>query len=147
MFGKLKVSKEDDKIIGLILAILMITGFLIVVGYMFSKNTEGKYDLQLGICIGLIVAKVGTIYDYYFGSSKGSSDKNDALSSQLTKYNSQLESLEAKKLDAQRSGDSAKVKELLLEIERLTKVVKEYESNIIDPESEIQSEEESPMVK
>ena len=60
-------------------------GALIVVGFFFvlyivfvAEVPQGNKDLGL-LVIGALVAKFGDVVSYFFGSSKGSSDKNNLL--------------------------------------------------------------------
>jgi hypothetical protein len=57
-------------------------GALIVIGYfavlVFIIN-KGVYESTINLAIGALIAAFGTIVGYFYGSSKGSSDKNDLL--------------------------------------------------------------------
>jgi hypothetical protein len=38
-----------------------------------------EYKSELGIILGALVGAFGTVVGYFYGSSKGSADKNDLL--------------------------------------------------------------------
>jgi len=61
------------------LGALVVVGFYFILFIMFSKvlPTENK---EIGLLvIGALVAKFGDVVNYFFGSSKGSSDKTEML--------------------------------------------------------------------
>jgi len=51
-------------------------GFFIVLIYMIQSD---EYKSELGIILGALVGAFGTVVGYFYGSSKGSADKNDLL--------------------------------------------------------------------
>lgn len=59
-----------------VLGSIIIIGFFAVLIYMI-KN--GGYKNELGIILGALVGAFGTVVGYFYGSSKGSSDKNDLM--------------------------------------------------------------------
>jgi hypothetical protein len=68
-----------------IIAVLSILGILGVAGGMFYfEIPEGSKDYFL-IVLTFLVAKIGTIYDYFFGSSQGSADKTGIINNLTTK--------------------------------------------------------------
>ena len=57
-------------------------GALIVLGYfamLYFIINKGVYESTINLAIGALIAAFGTIVGYFFGSSKGSADKNDML--------------------------------------------------------------------
>jgi uncharacterized membrane protein len=66
-----------------ILAVATIVGFFAFIGFLLVKGTPTGMDKTLlGMIIGYVVGLVQQVYNYYFGSSKGSKDKT-ILSSSL----------------------------------------------------------------
>jgi hypothetical protein len=66
-----------------ILAVATIVGFFLFIGFLLAKGTPTGMDKTLlGMIIGYVVGLVQQVYNYYFGSSKGSKDKT-ILSSSL----------------------------------------------------------------
>jgi hypothetical protein len=64
------------------LGALIALGFFAILYVVFIKAMpEANKDLGL-LVIGALVAKFGDIVSYFFGSSKGSSDKNDIIANQ-----------------------------------------------------------------
>lgn len=59
-----------------IMAGATVIGFFVFIGYLLSNGTpEGMDKTLLGMIIGYVVGLVQQVYNYYFGSSKGSKDK------------------------------------------------------------------------
>ena len=59
-----------------ILGAIVVTGFFVVLGFMILK---GGYDKDLSIVLGALIASFTMVISYFYGSSKGSSDKNDII--------------------------------------------------------------------
>lgn len=58
------------------MAITTVVGFFIFIGYLLAKGTPAGMDKTLlGMIIGYVVGLVQQVYNYFFGSSKGSKDK------------------------------------------------------------------------
>ena len=69
------MEKTKDMImIGL--AILISLGFF---GVLFYLIYNGSYESTINLAIGSLLGAFGTVVGYYFGSSKGSSDKDKLL--------------------------------------------------------------------
>ena len=65
-----------------ILAALALMGFFALVGFIVSTNMENMSAQQgtlIGTCLGYAVNLAKDAYCYYFGSSKGSEEKNNLL--------------------------------------------------------------------
>ena len=62
-----------------ILAAVIIIGLIVVMGFMFSHNDDGKYNETISLCIGALIGAFTTVVSYEFGSSKGSADKDAML--------------------------------------------------------------------
>lgn len=61
------------------LAAGFILGYFIVLGFLLINPVpEGNRD-AVNILFGILSASVGAVVGYFFGSSKGSSEKNDML--------------------------------------------------------------------
>jgi len=58
------------------LGALIIIGFFMVLVYMINS---GQFKNELGIILGALVGAFGTVVGYFYGSSKGSSDKNELI--------------------------------------------------------------------
>lgn len=72
----MKLAKEIYQyILG---AIVIAGGFILTYLLIFHEAPMGSKEI-LSIAFGVILGKVGTVIDYFFGSSKGSTDKTEAL--------------------------------------------------------------------
>ena len=61
---------------------MYVLGAIIVIGFFITLShliTTGEYNKELGILLGALVGAFGLVVGYFYGSSKGSSDKNDML--------------------------------------------------------------------
>jgi hypothetical protein len=75
-----KESKDTIDFFGTqILAVLIISGFFIILGYLIFKE---KWDI-VGPIIGALVSAFLLIVGYKWGSSQGSKDKTDAMNQKL----------------------------------------------------------------
>ena len=54
--------------------------FFIVVGLLVFKQVPESNEKLIYMLIGALVGSFGTIVNYFYGSSKGSADKNDIIS-------------------------------------------------------------------
>jgi len=61
------------------LAGIAVIGFFGVLGGMFFLPIPEESVSALDIMLGGLIVMVGKVYNYYFGSSQGSSDKNDII--------------------------------------------------------------------
>jgi hypothetical protein len=62
-----------------VIAILSVIGIITIAGGMFYYTIPaGSKDFFL-IILTFLVAKIGTVYDYFFGSSQGSADKTGII--------------------------------------------------------------------
>jgi hypothetical protein len=61
------------------LAIIIIISLIVVMGFMFTHNEDGKYTDTITLCIGALIGAFTTVVSYEFGSSKGSADKDVML--------------------------------------------------------------------
>ena len=59
-----------------VLGAIIVIGFFLVLSVMIFV---GGYDKDLSIVLGALIAAFSMVVSYFFGSSKGSSDKNDIL--------------------------------------------------------------------
>jgi len=66
-------------------------GALIVIGFFFILYIVFKTEMPVSnkeiglLVIGALIAKFGDVVAYFYGSSKGSSDKTDMMNKQNTK--------------------------------------------------------------
>ncbi len=58
------------------LGVLITLGFFITLFYLIFT---GKYESTINLTIGTLLTAFGTVVGYYFGSSKGSADKNKII--------------------------------------------------------------------
>lgn len=65
-------------------ALLIICFFAFIVTLIFVPIPEPNQDL-LTLTAGALIGSVVTVVGFYFGSSKGSADKNDMLITELRK--------------------------------------------------------------
>lgn len=59
-----------------------VLGGLIVIGFfttLIFLILTGKYETTMQLIVGALVGAFVTVVGYYFGSSKGSADKNELL--------------------------------------------------------------------
>lgn len=61
------------------LGIAIVWTTLIVVQMAFKVSIPPENRDLIMLVVGVIIGKFGTVVDYFFGSSKGSSDKNDVI--------------------------------------------------------------------
>lgn len=66
-----------DKLVP-VLAMIILIGFFVTVGYVLSGSVDltGEQAVLIGTLVGYVSAKAEQVVAYYFGSSKGSADKN-----------------------------------------------------------------------
>ena len=60
-------------------------GAIIIIGYflmLYFLVKQNVYESTINLAIGALIAAFGTIVGYFYGSSKGSADKNDMLKKQ-----------------------------------------------------------------
>jgi len=62
-----------------ILAWVTVIGFFASFGIFTFVGVKNENSVALSLMIGALVSRFGSVYDYFFGSSKGSSDKNKIL--------------------------------------------------------------------
>ena len=77
------MQKETESQVPEALALITVGGYFVLLYCMFSgdiKISEGLENIAM-IMIGALIASVERIYNFYFGSSKGSKDKTKALHS------------------------------------------------------------------
>ncbi len=61
---------------------MYILGALIAIGFfvvLFFLIYQGKFESTINLVIGTLITAFGTVVGYFFGSSKGSSDKNNLI--------------------------------------------------------------------
>lgn len=63
-----------------ILGALVVLSFFLLLGILIFKPIPIENDKVLTLAIGALIGHTATIVGYYFGSSKGSSDKTQLLS-------------------------------------------------------------------
>lgn len=72
--------KKLGKELGLyVIALAVFVGLGYVTSKLFGIEIPANNREPLMLVIGFLIAKAGTVVDYFFGSSKGSSDKTDLL--------------------------------------------------------------------
>ena len=57
-------------------------GALVVIGFfsvLFFLIKEGVYESTINLAIGSLIGAFGTIVGFFYGSSKGSQEKNDMI--------------------------------------------------------------------
>jgi len=64
-----------------IIAILSVLGIIAIAGGMFYYKVPPESKDYFLIVLTFLVAKIGTVYDYFYGSSQGSSDKTGIIES------------------------------------------------------------------
>jgi len=78
--------KTKDKMVPIFAGIVLL-GFFATVGYVLSGYVDlsGQTGAIAGTLIGYVSAKAEQVIAYYFGSSKGSSDKNNIFNDLINK--------------------------------------------------------------
>ena len=71
--------KKESDILQVILAIALIILLSAIVVLLFLKEVTETNKTLLIVIVTTLLAKLGTIYDYRFGSSKGSAEKEELL--------------------------------------------------------------------
>lgn len=71
--------KKEKNVLKYVLAAIIIVSVLIMLGFMFANNKEGQYTNTINLCVGAFLGAFTTIYNYEFGSSRGSAEKNDMI--------------------------------------------------------------------
>ena len=66
-----------------VLGALIVLGFIFLLGLLIFQGVPAVNSDLLYLAVGALVAKFGDVVAYFFGSSKGSSDKTTILSDQL----------------------------------------------------------------
>jgi hypothetical protein len=73
------MDKSTKDIFQYSLAALVVLGFFIVLGGLLVSAVPADNKSALDIALGALVAGFTGVLGYFFGSSKGSSEKNDML--------------------------------------------------------------------
>lgn len=73
-----KVTGKRD-VMPPILAIMSVFGFLGMVGFLLVYEPPASNERLLGVLIGIVISQSREVFSYYFGSSKGSSDKTQLI--------------------------------------------------------------------
>jgi hypothetical protein len=77
-----QMSKETTRAV---IAILSVIGIIAIAGGMFILQIpDGSKEFFL-IILTFLVAKIGSVFDFFFGSSQGSADKTSIISNLTTK--------------------------------------------------------------
>lgn len=61
------------------LGAIFIVGYFVVLMFLLTKSVPAENATLVNVLFGILSASVGAIVGYFFGSSKGSSDKNDLI--------------------------------------------------------------------
>lgn len=78
------MKEEDNELFGNVLSLILVFGFLVIVGIMlFHEIPETSRDMLGPLIGGVIGASVSTIVQHRWGSSRGSDKKTDIIN-QLT---------------------------------------------------------------
>jgi len=62
-----------------ILGALIVAGFFVLLYLLISTEVPDKNSNVLNLVVGSLIGSFSTIVGYFYGSSKGSSEKNDML--------------------------------------------------------------------
>lgn len=70
-----------------VIAAFIITGFFGVLLVMMTTDIEisAQFDKPFSLLIGALIGNFATVVGYFFGSSKGSSDKNETIKKAIEK--------------------------------------------------------------
>lgn len=58
---------------------LFVVGFFVCLGLVIFRAFPQENNAIINVMFGCLIAGVSTILNYFYGSSKGSADKNDLL--------------------------------------------------------------------
>lgn len=61
------------------LGALIVIGFFVILGLLILIEMPASNEKMLYMVIGVLMAKFGEVVSYFYGSSKGSADKNDII--------------------------------------------------------------------
>lgn len=81
----MKMKKETKDVIQYIFAGIIMTLLFALVALLIFKNIPSENKDVLNIGIGVVFGWGSLIVSYFFGSSKGSADKNELINKQETK--------------------------------------------------------------
>jgi hypothetical protein len=70
------VTKETTRAV---IAVLSVLGIIGIAGGMFYYEVPTESKDYFLIVLTFLVAKIGTVYDFFFGSSQGSADKTGII--------------------------------------------------------------------
>jgi hypothetical protein len=70
------MKTELKEIFMYVLGGLIVIGFFLMLYFLVKENI---YESTINLAIGALIAAFGTIVGYFYGSSKGSADKNELL--------------------------------------------------------------------
>ena len=67
-----------------VLGAIVVLGAFIIVGMMIYHEVPAGSKDTINIAIGILLGLAGAVVQYFFGSSKSSSDKNDLLAGKVS---------------------------------------------------------------
>lgn len=67
-----------------VLGAVVILGFIAVMIFLIAS---GKYETAINLMIGAIITMATMVVSYFYGSSKGSADKNETIKNQSENIN------------------------------------------------------------
>jgi len=68
--------KTGKEIFMYVLGALVVVGFFTILWYLIK---QGTFESTINLAIGSLIGAFATIVGYFYGSSKGSSDKNELI--------------------------------------------------------------------
>ncbi len=75
-----EIFKITEKIMQYILGLAVVVGFFMLLFQLTKVAIPENNNDMLNIVIGALIGAFITVVGFYYGSSKGSSDKNDMIS-------------------------------------------------------------------
>jgi hypothetical protein len=78
-------STKDQMQYGL--AVLLVVGFFVLLGTLVYVTIPASNEKAMDIMLGALEMAFGTVVGYFFGSSKGSSEKTEMLNGSTDKPN------------------------------------------------------------
>ena len=75
---------KTKEIFQYILGAIIVAGFF---GVLITLVVKGGYDSVLQLVVGALIGAFVTVVGYFYGSSKGSADKTEALNKRLDNSN------------------------------------------------------------
>ena len=68
-----------------LLGTVLVTGFILLLAILVFEGIPEQNSELLYLAVGALIGFTGTVINYFYGTSKSSSDKNEIISKELDK--------------------------------------------------------------